>query len=125
MINYATDSNTRTITYGVLMAIAIAVQYAVTPFVAEINQALHVNLTSPASFLIFTLLFVIYDNFIWKLHIGRLSLSMIPNFSGEWIGYIERRIEFEKHEDVYIERRDELIAVEMGINQTYRRISIR
>ena len=135
MIFYATDSNSRTTTYGFLMVVAVAIQFSILPYVQklngligsneELNSLIGTNLASPTAFFLFWVLFLLYERVVWKIRII-IPFSTIPDFSGDWIGYIERREQFvDKGNGEFVRQQERMIAVQMYIGQTYRKISLR
>jgi len=126
MVHYSIDTNIRAQTYGAIMLTAIAIQSILNSLFSFLQtQVLFVDISSLSAFTIFTAMFVGYDNFCWCWKIGRIRLSTVPDFTGEWLGYIYERKEYAAHDDVFVERVQELIAVNLYVRQTFRQISVR
>jgi hypothetical protein len=107
------------------MVVAVTMQYAIHTHIAKLNNSFGTTLASPTAFFIFWLLFLAYDNYVWKLRAAGIPFSRIPDFSGHWVGYIERRMEYIPSGDKYVQKIEELIAVQLYVGQTYRKISLR
>jgi hypothetical protein len=126
MIYYATDSNTRTTTYSIFMFSAVVVQSFLALIFKFLNSQLFffLDVSSVSAFTIFAISFIIYDKYIWNRKYKWIYFSTVPDFSGEWVGYIEERQEFTKHGNTFTKKTEELIAVQLHVNQTFRKISV-
>jgi hypothetical protein len=125
MIYYATDSNTRATTYSIFMFSAVVIQSLLALIFKFLNSQFYfLDVSSVSAFAIFAILFLIYDKYIWNKRFKLLSFSTVPDFSGEWVGYIEERQEFTKHGNTFVKKTEELIAVQLHVNQTFRKISV-
>jgi hypothetical protein len=88
------------------------------------SQFFFLDVSSVSAFAIFSISFLIYDRFIWNKRIGWLQFSAVPDFSGEWVGYIDERQEFAQHGSMFVKKTERLIAVELHVSQTFRKISV-
>lgn len=126
MVYYSIDTNIRSKTYGTIMLIAVALQSLLNQFFSFMqSQWLLLDISSISAFAIFTVIFIAYDNFIWRWKIKKLRFSNVPDFSGEWVGYILERTEFTAKDGHYIQKLQELIAVNLYVRQTFRQMSVR
>lgn len=124
MIHYSIDSDWRIVAYGTIAGVAVAMQWIISHFVSFFQTNWGVALASPTAALLFSGLSAVYV-YLWNFRFCGVPLSPIPDFSGVWIGYINRRKEFVQNGDQFEIKIQELIAVELRITQTYHKISIR
>ena len=125
MIYYATDSNTRTTTYSIFMFSAVLVQSILALSFKSLNsQLFFLDISSVSAFTIFAVSFLIYDKYVWNRRIGWLRFSTIPDFSGEWVGYIDERQEYAQHGNTFVKKTQQLVAVQLHVSQTFRKISV-
>jgi hypothetical protein len=134
MIQYTTDTNTRTQVYIWLISIAIAIQTIASVAVDQLGKIASLlpaeldipkYLAAPTAVGLFTILLLVYDNYLWNRRIFGLPMSSIPDFSGVWVGYIVRRIDFKSTQDGQHQKTTEMIAMHLYIKQTFSKISVR
>jgi len=126
MINYAVDSNFRTYVYVCIMGVSALLNIFITWYIPIFQSSFFVTFaTAPTAFAIFSVLFYVFDNYWWKLKVAGVPLSIIPDLSGEWVGYIMERHGYVAEDNHYILRKDQYVATKLLVSQSFRRISLR
>lgn len=84
---------------------------------ANLTNIVNISLVAPSGLAIFGLLFLLFDNFLWKWGLFyRSGLIRIPNLNGQWSGYITSE---KKHNP------NNKIPVTVTICQKYSNIRVR
>jgi hypothetical protein len=113
MHSYSIDAEERKNTLLFLAALSILLSWAICRALASYNLFLPWWIESPSVLSIYGLLFIVFDNWAWKLF-RKIGFSKIPNLKGEWTGHL--RSSFDEHETA--------VTAKVTIFQTWTRIRI-
>lgn len=82
--------------------------------ITKLNSSIGITLAAPSGFAVFGLIFLLFDNFIWKIpKLYEWGLIKIPNLNGDWDAEISSS------------GTQEPIPASISISQTYTKIRIR
>lgn len=85
MHTYATDVNRDKILIA-LAIVSVGVTFVANALVQKWMIQIPWWLDSPSVMLFYGLFYVLYDQVLWRLHLGPIPFSKIPNVGGVWAG---------------------------------------
>ena len=113
MHEYSVSHHDRKVAYYILALLSSFAGIALGFVVESVRSQWGVVIAAPSGLMIFGLLFLLFDNFVWKWPVlYKLGLIKIPNLSGDWIAGISSSVT--KHR----------VPAQVKIHQTYSRIRI-
>jgi hypothetical protein len=131
MHTYSTDNDKRPTVYAILGVTAyplvLASGWVTSQFASWIPAVAGVTISWGIGF---ALIWVIYSRYVWDTRIARwIGASKVPNFNGDWEGYIKTSYggsinEKALHESNNPEADMQRVAATLHINQNWRKISI-
>jgi hypothetical protein len=115
MHGYSTDSNERRVVPFLLAALAIALAWMSSRFLAATHLSVPWWVDAPSSLGFYGALYALFDKHLWRNRfIRKLGLVRVPSLTGRWGGYLTSSFdEHVKHLDVKVQ-----------IFQTWTQISI-
>lgn len=131
MHTYSTDNDKRPTVYGFLGFMAYVVVLGIGWATSLLPGGLPAITGGTISWgLAFAALSAVFSRFGWKNTIARSTgASKVPDFSGEWAGYIKTSYEGQIDEEALHESHDpeeemQRVAATLHIDQTWRKISV-
>ncbi len=88
MRTYATDAEDRDIVPVVLAVAAIAATQAFLTLVQKLNTQIPWWIDAPSVMGFYGIFHLLYDHILWRLHLGPIAFSQIPDVSGVWAGVL-------------------------------------
>jgi len=131
MHTYSTDNDKRLTVYGILGFAAYLLVLVISRLTSLLAGELPAIAGGTISWgLAFGVLSTVFIRFGWNAAIARsIGASQVPDFSGEWEGYIKTSYGGEIDEEALHESNDsnaemQQVAATLHINQTWRKISV-
>lgn len=131
MHTYSTDNDKRVVIYGFLGFVAYILVLGIGRVTSLLGSGLSISIEGTISWgLAFTILSTVFIRYGWKTAFARSTgVSKVPDFSGEWEGYIKTSYDGHIEKEVLHESNDsddemQRIAAQLHINQTWRKINI-
>ena len=89
MHGYSTDSNERRIVPFLLAALAIALAWMLSRFLAGMQHSVPWWVDAPSSMGFYGALYALFDKRLWQNRfVRKLGLVRVPNLTGRWQGYL-------------------------------------
>lgn len=88
MHTYATDARDRDKVPIILAVVAVVATLAFLALVQKLNIQIPWWLDAPSVMGFYGIFHLLYDRVLWRLHLGPIPLSQIPNVGGVWAGVL-------------------------------------